>query len=281
MSINNKNFEKIRAGLKGYSDYIFFIFLTLVVSVITYYRVLIQIEIGPTGDTCDFLSNALVFAGQTTGYADLVRPPFFAFLTSIPFRLGYVSSATIFVLDGVIFIFGVIGFYLLLKQHFNNVESFLCSLLYVSFPIVLSFLGYGLSDIPSISFLIWAVYFTVLAVKRNSKFFYLTFPFLMTAFLTRYAAALVIFPLVFYIMVNREILKETRDIVIGILLSFMLLLPFLIFFYLNFGSPFYSFSTFNSMTSGSSPVSLENISYHPSLLYFVWDFQFIQEKAAL
>lgn len=273
MDINNKGFReklgKIVKGLTGYSSYIFPILLMLIVSVITYYRVLLQIGLGPIWDTCDFLSNALVFAGQGTGYADLVRPPLLAFLTSIFFRLGYVSSTTIFALDGALFVFGVMGFYLLLKQHFNNVESFLASLIFVSFPTVLSFAGSGLSDIPSISLLIWTIYFTVLAVKRNSKFFYLAFPFLMLAFLTRYAAALVIFPIALYILVNREIPEKLKDIVIGIFLSFLSLLPVLIFFYLSFGSPLYSFSNFYGSSSISASVSPENFAYQPNIFYFV------------
>lgn len=274
LEIKNKSFGerfgKIWKVLDSYSSYIFFILLALIVSVITYYRVLVQIGIGPTWDTYDFLSNALVFAGQGTGYADLLRPPLLSFLTSIFFRLGYISPTTIFAVDGAMFIFGVIGFYLLLKQYFNNVESFLASLIFVSFPTVLSFVGLGLTDVPSISLLIWTVYFTVLAVKRNSKFFYLAFPFLMLTFLTRYAAALIIFPMLFYILINGGVLKKGfKDMVIGISLSFILLLPFLVLFYLSFGNPLYSFSNFYGSSSVSSSVSPENFAYHPNLLFFV------------
>ena len=246
--------------------------LTLIVTLITYYRVLIQIEIGPVWDTYDFLSDALVFAGQGMGYADLTRPPLLPFIISIFFRLGYVSPTTIFVVDGVMFIFGVIGFYLLLKLRFNEIESFLGSLLYATFPIVISFVGAGLSDILSISFSIWAIYFTVLAVKRNSKFFYLTFPFLMMAFLTRYAIAFAIFPMVLYILINKRFLKDIKDILIGILVSFLFMIPVLSFFYTTFGNPLYSFLNFYASSSTSSLVSPENFAYQPNLLYFVSNF---------
>ena len=126
---------------------------------------------GPVSDSVVFLSNALVFAGQGIGYSDLLRPPFFSFLISLIFRLGIVYTSTIFVVDGVLFIFGVIGLFLLLKMKFNDLESFLGGLIYATFPIVLTVLGVGLSDLPSLSFSIWAIYFTVLAVKKDSKFF--------------------------------------------------------------------------------------------------------------
>ncbi len=92
---------------------------------ITYYRILVQIDIGPVFDSFVFLSNALVFAGHSKGYSDLLRPPLFSFIISLIFRLGYISLNTIFVVDGVLFVFGVIGLYLLLKIKFNDLESFL------------------------------------------------------------------------------------------------------------------------------------------------------------
>ena len=71
---------------KHVNTIIFLILLTVIVSLITYYRVLVQIDIGPVSDSFDFLSNALVFAGQGTGYSDLLRPPFFSFIISLFFR---------------------------------------------------------------------------------------------------------------------------------------------------------------------------------------------------
>jgi 4-amino-4-deoxy-L-arabinose transferase-like glycosyltransferase len=268
-NIFEKKIGKIYSSLKEYSSYLSFILLILILTVIVYYRVMIQIEIGPIWDTCDFLSNALVFAGQGTGYADLTRPPLLSFLTSLFFRLGYVSPIVIFALDGAIFLFGVIGFYLLLKIRFNDIESFLGTLLFVTFPVILSFAGSGLTDVPSLSFSIWVIYFTVLAVKKNSKFFYLAFPFLMLAFLTRYAIAFTIFPLMLYVIINKRLVKDIKDILIGIFVSFLALVPVLLFFYSTFGSPLHSFAMFFSATTTSSPISPENFAYHPNFLYFI------------
>ena len=98
---------------------------------------------GPLSDSVVFLSNALVFAGQGTGYSDLLRPPFFPFIISLFFRLGYISTITIFAVDGGLFVFGVVGLFLLLKISFNDLESFLGALLYATFPIILTILGVG------------------------------------------------------------------------------------------------------------------------------------------
>ena len=113
---------------------ILLVLLTAIVTVITYYRILVQMEIGQISDSFDFLSNALVYAGQGMGYADLLRPPFFGFLISLIFRMGYISTNVVFFVDGLLFIFGVIGLYFLLKIRFTDLESFLGSLLYATFP---------------------------------------------------------------------------------------------------------------------------------------------------
>ena len=56
--------HKLKNIWENYNDYIFLSILIIIVSIITYYRTLIQIDIGPISDSCDFLSNAYVFAGQ-------------------------------------------------------------------------------------------------------------------------------------------------------------------------------------------------------------------------
>ncbi len=145
--------------------------ITLIVVVLVYYRVLVQMEIGPVWDTYDFLSNAMYFAGQGFGYADLTRPPLLPFLTSLLFRLGFVYESTIYYVDASFLVFSAIGLYLFFRIKFEPLLSFLGSLFFATFPLVILFAGIGLSDIPSVSLCIWALYTTILAVKKNSKFF--------------------------------------------------------------------------------------------------------------
>ena len=224
----NNNIDKENRRSKNFlknhvNSIIFLLLLTVIVSLITYYRVLVQMQIGPVSDSFDFLSNALVFAGQGIGYSDLFRPPLFPFIISLFFRLGYIFSSTIFALDGLIFIFGVIGMFMLLKLQFNNIESFLGGLLYATFPIVISLLGFGFSDLASVSFTIWTFYFLILAVKKDSKFFYLTFPFFILAFLTRYNNILMIFPILLYLTINRGRINF-KNLYIGIFASILTIL---------------------------------------------------------
>lgn len=248
--------------------------IMVIVSAITYYRIRIQMDLGPLSDSCDFLSNALIFAGQDMGYSDLTRPPFFSFIISLFFRLGYVYTSTIFVVDGLFFMFGVIGLFLFLKLRFNNIESFLGGLIYATFFIVLAVLGFGFSDLASVSIAIWVFYFLVSAVEKNSNYFYLLFPFVMLAFLTRYNMALLVFPITLYILINKNNLKVfKRKIVTGIFISILMLLPVFILFYVKFDDIFYPFSSFFGTTTHS--FSSQLASYYPNPLFFIERFPFL------
>lgn len=251
----------------------------MIVSLITYYRIRIQIEIGPCWDTFDFLANALVFSGKGFGYSDLTRPPFISFLTSIFFRVGYISSTTIYIVDGLIYIFGVIGLFLLFRLRFDPVISFLGCLVYSSFPAVLFFAGIGLSDIPGVSFSIYAFYFSILAIKKNSKFFLLSFPLIMISFLTRYPAALIVFPILLYMFINVRYI-DFKDVVVGILASSVLLMPFLFFYQRIFDDPFYPFTYFFKQTY--SFFTPEHFAYNPDILYYITNLtSFIGLSAAI
>ncbi len=269
-NLNNK-LKKLKDFLiRNINSIIYLIILTAIVSLISYYRVLVQMDMGPVSDSFDFLSNALVFAGQGTGYSDLLRPPLFSFIIALVFKMGYIYSSTIFVLDAGLYVFGIIGMYLLLKTKFNDLESFLGALLYATFPVVLKILGFGFSDLVSVSFTIWAIYFMVLAVKMNSKYFYLSFPFAMLAFLSRYNSGLLIFPIFLYLLINKDKINF-KDIIIGIIASILIIIPVFIFFYEKFGNMLYPFIDFGSSSTGVSS-SIMHIAYNPNVFYFIQRF---------
>ena len=136
--------------------------------------------------------------------------------------MGYISINTIFYVDGGLFVFGVIGLFMLLKIRFNDLESFLGGLLYATFPIVLTILAVGFSDICQCIFLDLGYFISwFLAVKKDSRFFYLAFPFAMFAFLTRYNNALLIFPILLYILINKDKVN-IKNMFIGILSQYWL-----------------------------------------------------------
>ena len=87
------------------------------------------------------------------------------------------------------------------------------------------------------------------------------------AFLTRYNTALLIIPIILYILINKDEIKNFKNILIGIFASILLLIPFLTFFYEKFGNILYPFiSTVSTTISYSSP---EGYYYDPNLLYYI------------
>lgn len=259
---------------KKKSDYFTYLFLLIgIACTITFYLFKIQHNFGPVWDTVDFLIVALEFAGKGSGYADLLRPPLMPFLTSLVFRCGYISEDVIYALDGILFILGVIGLYLLLNLRFDPLKSFIGCLFYSTFPIILYYVSIGLSDIPSVSFAIFAVYFTILAINKNSKFFYIAFPFVMLSFLTRYPMAMIIFPLFLYIVINRTKINYKKDLILGMMASLIFIMPFLIWSYLEFSNPFYPFISSFIVTTGISPVEL--FYFNPDILYFIKKLPFL------
>jgi 4-amino-4-deoxy-L-arabinose transferase-like glycosyltransferase len=254
----------------NHSKWLFLILLVVIVGVITYYRVHIQMELGPIIDTFDYLADAAEFAGKSIGYTDLNRPPFLSLLTSVFFLFGDLSITPIFIVDGLLSIVGCVGFYLLLKERFSSVVSFVGTLLFATFPIVITFTGAGFNDVSSVGVAIWAIYLTFLAVEKNSKWFYLSFPVAMLAFLTRFNMALIIFPIFLYIFINWEKIKNRKDILIGIGLSLLIILPFILYLWIKLGNPLYTFMDFFG-TSGARIGSgaTEHFAYNPDPLYYL------------
>lgn len=233
----------------------------------TYFKIKLQIQLGPVSDTFDLLANAALFAGKGFGYADLNRPPVLSLLTSIFFIFDSLSIWPIFVVDGLLYVFGCVGLYLFLKECFNSLMSFIGTLLFATFPLVTTFAAVGYNDVSGVGVAIWAIYLTYLAVNNDSKYFFLSFPMAMLAFLTRFNNALIIFPIFFYILVNRDKIKSTKHIFVGMLLSSLIIVPLFLFFNAKFGNPLYPFLSF-FQSSGSSG-STEHFAYNPDLLYFI------------
>lgn len=261
--------------IQNLNNWILLLLLIVIVGTITYYRVRIQMDIGPPYDTFDYLANAAEFAGQSIGYSD-PRPPFLSFLTSLVFRLDGLSEAPIFIIDGIIYVFGAIGFYLFLKTRFNKLYSFFGTVLYTTFPIVLTYVGVGYPDLPSVSISIWALYLTTLAVKKDSKYFLAAFPLVMISFLTKFNQVLIIFPIIFYLFINWQHIKNRENLFIGIILSSLVLIPFLIFFSWKYGNSLWLFMDFYGTSEG-----IKNSQTNTDLLFYIKYIPFVIGNAGL
>ncbi len=243
--------------------------LTLITVGITFYLLMVQIKIGvPYFDVFNYLNNALYFAGMGKTSNVLYLPPAQPILTSLFFRMGYVSINAIFILDSILFIIGVIGLYLLLKQRFNEIQSFAGSIIFISLPVVISWAASGGIDLPGVTLSIWTIYFTVLGVKKDSRFLYLVLPLTMLAFLTRYTAGLILLPVLLYFLINIKNVNNVKKVISGVLIEIVVLIGAFLFFYTKIGTAKNFYSLLLYVTTSQS-VGVGDVAYNTNTLYYI------------
>jgi len=252
--------------LKNRMESFIFILLLLIVTTVSVVLIDIQSQLGIYyWDIFVYLGNALRFAGLGVG-DQMLLPPVLPFLTSIFFRLGYISQNVVFVLGGVFYVLGVIGLYLLLKERFDAVSSFAGSIFFACLSLMIPWAVSGATDIPALTLCIWAVLFTVRGVK-NPRWYYLAFPLAVLAFFTRYTSGFIIILMLFYILINKDYLKNLKKILIGIGISIGVSILFLVFFYRISGNPFPFLGQVTSTATGT--VTTANPGYNLDLLYYL------------
>ena len=260
--------EKIKNCLTNNKlSVILFALLALIMGIFTYSLVAIQSQIGVYyWDIFLYLNNALKMAGMGVGDT-LYLSPFLPFVTSLFFRADLVYESTLFAISGVFYFLGTLGLYLLLKLRFNEWESLAGALSYATFTVVLIWAVSGALDVPAISISIWALYLTMLAVKKDSRFFYLAFPLAMLAFLTRYTSGLILIPMLLVIYMNHPSRPDLKKALKGIVLGAAIYLPFMWYFYRQVGNLFPFFQQFSGSASGA--VSSSNPGYSLDTLYYL------------
>ncbi len=264
-----KSLNEIYSRLRNLFKITFFKLL-LITIIITIYLIIDQVFFGvPYYDVYVYLNNALIYAGVPVGNISVIYlSPLMPFLTSLFFRVGFISVHTIFVIDGIVFVFGVIGLYLLLRERFNEIQSLIGCLIFLSFPLIYSWAVSGGIDVPGVSFSIWVIYLLVRGVRENHKYLYLVFPMLSVAFLVRYTSLILIFPIFLYLIINKNFLANFKKIIASFLASLILIIPFLTYFYIRLGNlnSLINILTSNIMGSGGA---LIDQGYNPDRLYYL------------
>ncbi|MDI6644114.1 MAG: glycosyltransferase family 39 protein [Methanobacteriaceae archaeon] len=257
---------------KGYINankvsFILLLCLMAITTVITLYKLQIQFNVDVAyWDTFQYLNFARRFAFPGLNN-DLSLSPFLPYLTSLLFSLGYVSSHALFILDGIIYILGVAAFYCLLKMRFRAVESFAGSIIYATFSVVLTWVAVGGIDLASVSFSIMAILFTIMAVKKDSRYYYLAFPLAAIAFFTKYTAGLIGLIMLFYIFIKQDYLRNLKNMVVGILIGSVIALRFIIFFYTTIGNPFPFLGQFKGTVSNAATTI--DSGFNPDYLFYL------------
>lgn len=244
--------------------------LTIITTAIAIILSAVQITRGVNYyDVFTYLNVALQYSGVISGSTSLASvPPLMPFLTSLVFRVGFISSSVIIILNAIIFIFGVIGLYLLLKQRFNEIQSFTACLIYISLPLVFSWAASGSIDVPAISFSIWTLYFMVRGLEKDSKYLYLVFPMLAVGILTRYTTALLIIPLFFYFVIGTDFLRNLGKHLKQVIISLCIVIPLSIYVYLKINLNGLLFLIISPLLFGKS-FGVGDAAYNPDNLYYL------------
>lgn len=220
-------------------------------------------------DVFFYLNNALFYAGYDTGLANTRGlSPLIPMITSIFFRMGFISDTTIIIVSSIFYIFSALGMYLLLRLRFNEVLSFTGSMLLSTFPLVIVWVTKGMLDIPGMCLSIWTVYFAILAFRKNTKFLYVAFPLAVLGFFTRYTAVLMI-PIILipFLLVKEPItfIKENiKDIAIGMGMGALVFAIFIgIYLNLNIGLTFISQGGYvSNSTDNAISTATNNVFYY-------------------
>ena len=222
--------------------------LLIIVTAITLLLLNIDCKVGVyyVRDVFFYLNNALFYAGYNTGLeATRGLSPLIPMITSIFFRMGFISDSTIIIVSSVFYIFTALGMYLMLRLRFDEVLSFTGSMLLATFPLVIVWVTKGMLDIPGMCISIWTIYFTILSFRKNTKFLYLAFPLAVLGFFTRYTALLTMpVVLIQFLLVENPlsyIKNNIKDIIIGVGAGALVFAAFIgIYQYLNIGMFFLS-----------------------------------------
>ena len=190
-------------------------------------------------DVYFYLIQALNFSGNPINGYDYIYylSPLVPYITSILFRFGFVSELSIFIVTGIFYTMATIGMYYLLKLRFNKNISCFGAILYGSISINLIWAANGTLDIPSISFSIWSLYFFILAMEKDQKYFYIAFPLAVLSFLGKYTGALIIAILILYFLSKRDIFgnikRYSKHLIGGIITGIVFLVPFINYYITN------------------------------------------------
>ena len=233
------------------------LFAAIITSVIIYQNATHSFLGQSYRDVFFYLIESLRMSGvEITGYAYVnYLSPFIPFLTSILFRLGFVSQASIFITSGVFFFIGIVGMFFLLRLRFNNFYSFFGSFLYGTLSINIKWVANGTLDIAFVTLMIWALYFFIQAMEKNQKYFYLAFPLIVLTFFTKYPGALIVEVIALYFVCKTNFISNIRkyykNIFGGIIAGLITAVPFFAYFFLN-NIPFGFLNQASGVSSESS-----------------------------
>lgn len=219
-------------------------------------------------DVFFYLNNALFYAGYDVGLENTRGlSPLIPMITSVFFRMGFISDYTIIAVSSSFYIFAALGMYFLLRLRFDELLSFTGSMILATFPLVIVWVTKGMLDIPGMCLSIWAVYFMILSFRKNTKFLYIAFPLIILGFFTRYTVLLMVpVLLIQFLLVDNPIdyiKTNIKDIILGMGAGAFVFAIFVgIYYYLNIGLFFVSQGSAITNSTHNALVTPNNVVYY-------------------
>lgn len=250
----------------------------------------------PASDALIYLCDALYFAGMNFnnigGLNYIYNSPTICFLTSIFFRLNYMNPNALIIVTGIFEILGNIGLYILLRNRFNQILSFVGTVFYLSSALVVYHSTFGMLDIPAVAVSIWILVFAIISVDKNPKYYLITLPLFIIGIFTRPTVGFIL-PIIIiyfsnkhdltkqfdYLIYDRKKLKsniktflktaEFKYIAISCVISAILVLIVTASIYYTYGISYSLFSKVNGAVNSYQTNSTIELFFNTNVLYYI------------
>ena len=188
-------------------------------------------------DEADYMAMAKSWAFGTHYISDPVRPILFSLISSLFFKIANSEFLPRLFIEFLSFL-SVIGTYLLGKEIYNKKIGLIAGFMMSVFYLNLFFGQRLLVDIPSLTFFIFSALFFYRYFKKNSKKdLYIATIITAIGTLFKINTALILIGIVIYFLFTKKIsCLKRKEIWISILIFILILLPYLIWGYFEFGS---------------------------------------------
>lgn len=241
-----------------------------ILSVLSYFLVLKNYSIGPSWDTCDYLTNALLIKGNPyIEYVVLpIRPPLISLITAFFFWMFGEQAVIISIIDCIAYIVSAAAFYLILRYRFGEYIPIAGTLLYACSTVMIAWAGVGYSDIIAIACALIFFYLLIMAHEEDRRYAIPLWVFMMLMIMARHTNPILIFVALLYVMFRwRKV--SIRHHAYGLLASLAAYVPFAYIFNKGYGGPFDYFSLIlDNALSGYSSGGGTSPFYNPDKMYY-------------
>ena len=192
-------------------------------------------------DEADYMnfSNFLAFGFPEWGLG-AVRPPLLSLIGALFFKVG-LGELGLRLLGGLFYIINILLVYFIGKELFDKKAALIASLLTAVFWSHLFFSFRLLTDVPVLTFWLLSIYIFIKGyiIKENRIYLLLLVPVIIMGFFMKYTNALVAILILLYLVITERFnWIKNKDLWKSLGLSLILLIPFFIFQYFYYGSPF-------------------------------------------